>query len=263
MIDIVKQHPYLGKIAGAIKGRLNSAMVGAGPLPGFIDPRTGSVFFDDFFTGNVTTTGPGWLSVGGGTGGGAGVGLSGTDAFGEIRTTATGNGGASRGVLYNGVSQVDLSNGKTYCEWRVKISSLSDVSNPFECWVGLHDNSGIGDATDGIGFGYDETNHGDFWVPYVVGGGTVTDLVLDGGGGRETAAVTADTWTRLGFACESDASSVEFFVNGVSKGTISTNIPVGGETTGLLIKIEKTTGASQRFWRADYAYLAQVFDTAR
>lgn len=250
-------------INGVGATKLFSEMItGKREYPIAIDPRRGSIIFEEWVT--ASSGGKlGWTAIGSGTGATSGVGLSSNDAFGDVFVAATGNGGAARSLLYLGVNSVDLSAGKTFMEFRSKFVALSDGSDPYECWVGLGDTVAAGDPTDGLGWGYDQPNHGNFDVPYAFGGSSGTDLVLDGGGGRETSAITADAWVRRSAIIESDSSSVEFFTDGTSKGSITTNIPVSGEVLGPIIKIDKTTGSNQRLLRLDYFYLCQIFDNER
>jgi hypothetical protein len=66
----------------------------------------------------------------------------------------------------------------------------------------------------------------------------------------------AATWTRLKIVVNSLASSVEFFINGVSVGANITNIPSGaGRALGALMLTVKSVGLTTRDFYVDWIWL--------
>jgi hypothetical protein len=54
------------------------------------------------------------------------------------------------------------------------------------------------------------------------------------------------------FVVNAAQTSVEFFIDNVSKGTIATNIPVDGKFCCPILKIAKTAGNTEREMLADW-----------
>lgn len=86
-------------------------------------------------------------------------------------------------------------------------------------------------------------------------------------GGAETvaaggAAVAVDTnWTHLRIVTNADATSVEFFVDGVSLGTCAANIPTVPLTMGF--KMRKTVGTTERIVNIDCVRFYLRFTNSR
>lgn len=236
-------------------------------LPLAMHPRNGFVYYTDFMSGLATQgTIDDWFVFATGTSGAVGVGAAVLDdsSLGVQTLTAAGNGSLAYGGIARGTNTMNLGTGISYIECRVKVSALSIGAQPFELWLGVGDNIAGADPADGVYFNYDETNHGDFWVGSVANNSSVTDLVFDGAGGRATAAVVADTYYRLGIVADGVADTAEFFVDGVSKGTTSSALPItAGRECAPNFKIAKTTGANVITASLDYVYVAHVFTTAR
>ena len=76
-------------------------------------------------------------------------------------------------------------------------------------------------------------------------------------------AVAAATWLRVEVVVNAAASSAEFFVDGVSLGTVATNIPSGTQKTGVGFRIHKSTGATARTLEVDYVHARCEFTSAR
>ena len=220
-------------------------------------------FFEDFFTSN-STTGTigthGWNSATSGTGAAisqATVPLVTSNVGATQMTTGTTN--AGRAVIFlNGSTLWNATGGEITVETLVLINNLSDGTETFKVYVGLGDNSGgSGDMTDGVYFSYSSTDIAGDWQGNV--SGTSSRTTLD-----TNTAVAADTWYKLKFVINSAANSVEFFINGTSKGTIAdANIPTVTEFFMPIFKIEKSAGTTARLAKIDYFYFLKTLSGTR
>jgi len=77
----------------------------------------------------------------------------------------------------------------------------------------------------------------------------VNDATDDNGG---VVTVTGATWYLLEIEVNTAAGSAEFFVNGVSKGVISSGIPTAAMR--ISTTIEKILGTATRAFQIDYGY---------
>jgi hypothetical protein len=73
--------------------------------------------------------------------------------------------------------------------------------------------------------------------------------------------VTASVWFRLEAIINAAASSVTFYFDGTSVGTITTNIPTPATAFGC--SIIKSAGTTARYLFIDYLRLTQGFTTQR
>ena len=97
----------------------------------------------------------------------------------------------------------------------------------------------------------------------------ITDLSVARGGLRlelagkhaRLVAVAEDVWVKLKIVVNAGGTSAEFFVNGTSVGTQSTNLPTGDISPAL--GIVKTAGTTERVLYADAFRLQQVLTAAR
>ncbi len=249
------------KVSSALGTVLEDGIRGRSGLPLAIDPRHGVILFDDFLTAQATGNME-WTVGTAGTSNGPGVTDVEAGELGVSYNGAVGNGGASRGYTYMGVNGFAPHAGKTYVEIKMRFGSLSDVTDPYVGYFGIGDSVGDGDMTDGVYFVYDQATDGDYWRGKTARAGVRTSLVMDGGGGRASAPVTTGAQV-LGMIIDG-STSVEFFHNRVSKGTIITNLPNSISTiAGLINKLDKTTGAGSRNYVLDYWYFAHIFTTPR
>lgn len=174
----------------------------------------------------------------------------------ETGTTDAGGGGIRRGVG----GAIVLGSGPIAFDAIVKIDALSTVSEEFLLTCGLGAVFSASSPASGspgdnaVYFQYDRTTSIN-WIGAVKSGGTQT--TASGG-----SSVAVDTnWTHLRFVVNAAASSIEFFVDGVSLGTAASNIPTVGLGLGFLIK--KTVGTTERDAFLDYIKLTQHMTTSR
>ena len=217
-------------------------------------PRYGFHLFDDFI-GNNTSGNQigkyGWSTSATGTAAtfnnGAGEGSRPGTVNLDTGTTATG-----RTEINLEIDGVILGGGERY-EAAIDITTLSDATNEFDIRVGLCDVTSGADCTDGVYFWYNR-NTSVNWIRSTANGGTRTQTA-------STNAV-ATGWVYLQFVVADDESSVEFFVNNVSIGSNTLNIPTTA-ATGLLFVIIKSAGTASRDFDIDYVTFYQHNPTGR
>ena len=210
--------------------------------------------FEDFH-GGTATTGQigthGWLSTVNGTGAafatGSAVGLSAQNT--GVISLSTGTNSAGRASLtITGVTLWANTGGITIVEALVQVADLSDGTDTYKLYVGLGDQTGAGDMTDGVYFSYSSADISGDWQGNVSGGSSRTTLDTN-------TAVAANTWYRLRIEINSAGTSAEFFINGTSKGTIADgNLPTSAEFFSPIFKIEKSAGTTARLCYMDYYY---------
>jgi hypothetical protein len=215
-------------------------------------------FFEDFFQTVGTATNPGNNStyfVGFVTG--TGTAVQPADAVAnhagiisiECGTTSTG-----AAILMSQLNNVNsvvgpfiLGNGTIRWGWLVFTpAALSDASQDYRLSVGLAFLGSSADASDGVYFRYNDGVNSGKWQ--AVAALASAETTLDTG-----VTVAVDTWYWLECVVNPAGSSAEFFVDGVSAGSIASNLPT--RTLGMTMGIRKTLGTTERFFRADIAYL--------
>lgn len=178
-------------------------------------------------------------------------------------TTATGVAGIHIGEpIYE--SSLVVGGGVISYKTSINIGTLSTASERF--WVGVGYNNGVFmnvGLSNAICFIYDEGG--------VITGNTASPnwkIVTCNSSVRTFTdtgvAVSAGAWVKLEILINAAATSVEFFINNVSVGTISTNIP-SGISKAMIInnQILKTIGTTSRNLYMDYVAYKQTFTTPR
>jgi hypothetical protein len=128
-----------------------------------------------------------------------------------------------------------------WCSWLVNIPTLADGSQDYELWAGFLDNVGAGDPVDGVYLHYDRDVSAN-WIRGASSNSAHTQ--------NASSVAVATGWHVLSVKC--DGTTAEYFVDGVSIGTETTNLPTGaGRVFGRGIKIEKEAGTTSRDIRVD------------
>ena len=133
----------------------------------------------------------------------------------------------------------------------VNIPILSTAGEEFIVRIGL----GTAQTTDfvrGVYFMYDRLTSVN-WIYCTADANVRTQTA-------SAVAVDAASWIRLKTVVNSDATSIEYFVNEVSLGSITTNIPAYG---ALVIQIVKSAGTTKREILTDYIRYKKVMTTPR
>ncbi|HUR99863.1 MAG TPA: hypothetical protein VMZ26_17500 [Pyrinomonadaceae bacterium] len=166
------------------------------------------------------------------------------------------NAATSSFITRMGSIQYTPGNGELFVEWVIKIETLSDATTNYTMRVGFGSTTtATADNAYGLYFEYASTTSANWLIKSADNSVRTTTTT--------STAVTAG-YHRLGVKANDTATSVEYFVDGVSVGTITSNIPTTTqETAGLFFQVFKNSGATSRFFRLDYAYLFKRFTTCR
>jgi len=148
-----------------------------------------------------------------------------------------------------------LNDGTLYWEWCIRIPTLSDATNRFIIHVGCASaNTSVSSEMFSIRYS-DNVNSGKFLgVCRAASSETTVDTGI---------TVAANTWYRVGALMNANATSAQFYVDGVATGAaVTTNIPTNTFRMGG--GIYKTVGAAAaRTMDVDYTYYLKTFTTAR
>ncbi len=230
------------------------------------DPTTSTQLFEDFLTGYVASGGSGTVACNFGwatqTTGSPAYNLNGSNpgpsnnhpgVF-EIKVTATADGGALISGTPGGpfIANFLTGGGTITAEFLVNIAQLGNGTDDALVQVGLADGTSFNGTNNNIIFLYANATSAN-WQIRTDKAGTATTTTT-------TTPVTA-AWHHLKFVVNAAGTSVEFFVDNVSVGTIGTNIPV----LKLLptFGIKKNLGTGAMYLSCDYIKIDQTFTTPR
>lgn len=168
-------------------------------------------------------------------------------------TTTNGFSGFYTGGINNPASWINLPNGYSYFKASINIAALSTGSERYAFRIGLA-NGMLGDFTSGVYLEYDEAQSAN-WRIKSANFGTRTTTT--------SATAVATGWQTLELLVNSNATSVEFWVNGTSLGTITTNIPGAGNGIGPAMIMQKSVGTTSAYIDVDYVKSWQRLNTDR
>ena len=135
----------------------------------------------------------------------------------------------------------------------VRVPTIPTSSQNFKLEIGFGNSFSSGDSTNFIGFAFNRLIS------------TTNLCIVTGNEGAYTIQIgpslTANAWFTFRAVINSTGTSVEFFINESSIGTIATNIPTNA--IAPLIKITQVNGSSERQIDCDYFALEKVFTTPR
>jgi hypothetical protein len=143
---------------------------------------------------------------------------------------------------------------------RVVPELLSSGVDTFIMHVGLLDNSGGGEPTDGAYFRYTDAVNGGRWEAIVAAGGTRQAF--------DTGVLAQQQYQVLEVEIDFTGPSpvARFFIDGVLTNTVTAPSPVPQGPTqafGMGVSIAKTVGTSQRNLSMDWYYFELDRSTAR
>jgi len=142
----------------------------------------------------------------------------------------------------------------------IYISALSTATETYTIKFGFGDVYSGADFVDGAYFLYSDAGGGSptpNWYKCTASNSTRTKT-------DTTIAAVAAAWTRLKIVVNADGTSVEYFINDVSAGVVTTNIPTGsGRVTGANLGIIKSAGTTAATIRSDWAWLHIDLTTSR
>ncbi len=165
----------------------------------------------------------------------------------ETGTTNSGKSGifARNNTIRKGGGEITI-------EWLVRLADLATVGEGYQVLAGLF-SSGDVPTSDGIYFRYNRSSSVN-WQYVAENSSTESSS-------NSSVAVAEDVWVKLKIVVNAGGTSAEFFVNGTSVGTQSTNLPTGDISPAL--GIVKTAGTTERVLYADAFRLQQVLTAAR
>lgn len=248
-------NPTAQVAAGAITARELSSSI----LP--VDPTIQAIIYDDFLmSGGVSSTigAYPWRTIVNGASAAvtADAGTAANPGIVKFQDTvaATGycfiRGAAGTGSVIKGGGAITIT-------WLIKSpGTLSDVTDNYELYIGLGNGASTGaEPTDGVYFFYNYATSSGAWVGKTANGSSRTSVV-------SATTMAANTWYTLKAVINAAGTSVEFFVNGVSAGTSTTNLPTAALTP--LCGMNTTTGTALGIsFYADYVKLVQDLTITR
>ena len=135
-----------------------------------------------------------------------------------------------------------------------KLSNLSDGTDTYQIAVGFGDSTNTPPPFDnGVFLNYSSTVNSGNWQMSTASSSTRTTS------NSATAATT--NWTTVRINVNAGATLCTYYVNGVSLGTISTNIPT--TTIGPFFVLSKSAGTANRFLKIDLVYMFQQLTSSR
>lgn len=194
---------------------------------------------DFVFSGTVPD---GFNSFASGAGAGVNSNAFGRDAIekavGSIQlqtgTTATGF-----VTLYKGTAAMSCGNGQLLrIRMRVALETLSTVSERYTTYIGFGNTFTSGDMTNGCYFRYNDSVNSGKWeaVTSIAGVRTAND----------TGVPAVTTFSIFEVRVNPAGTSVEYYINDILVATNTLNIPTGSNYFGLIFKMEKSAGVTNR-----------------
>jgi len=181
------------------------------------------------------------------------TGVAGHPGIVALNTGSTAANGRMR-LIPSVLTSTVLGGGVMVFKGGVNVQDLSTAADEYQFIIGLGDGNTSGAQTDGVYFEYDRTTNTN-WLATTVAGGTSTQT-------DTSVAVATSTWVNLTYVVNAGATSIEFFIDGVSVATNTTNIPSGACTPYIRILKSADSGSQRTVW-TDYYYLNQMFTTSR
>jgi len=136
-------------------------------------------------------------------------------------------------------------------EWSISLPALATVSNNFTINVGIGDNP-EGTPNNGVYFSYNNSSAN--WVINTASGGSTSQLATGVG-------PSANTFQRLKFQVNGTGTNVNFFIDDVAVGSLSTNIPVNNSSSPFVAIIDDAGNGGAI--DTDYWYFHYIFNTQR
>lgn len=150
-----------------------------------------------------------------------------------------------------------LGSGETTVEWEIISPSVlsSGAADTYTLYIGLAN----GDATcaaptDGVYFSYTHSVSSGAWIGMTTASSVTTSVV--------GSVMVVSTNYKLKAVINAAGNSVEFFINGTSIGTSTTNIPTAA-LTYLCGMNDTLSSASSNSFKADWVKIQQTFSTSR
>lgn len=166
---------------------------------------------------------------------------------------------AARAVMQQaqsaGTWNLVLGGGPWIFETLINVGTLSTAADEYVIVAGFIDGRANDAISDGVYWEYDRTNSVN-WIGVTESGGTRTEI-------DSSVAVSTGTsaWVKLRFEVNAAGTSIEFFLNGTSVGTSTTNITSNGMQYFIRAMKSASSGA-QNILYIDYIYVRNDLTTA-
>ncbi len=149
-----------------------------------------------------------------------------------------------------------LGGGVLSCTWIINVATLSTGTNSYTLYSGLGDGTTT-ESTNGTYFVYSNGLNSGNWSAKTAAGGSRTTV--------NSAIPVTTGWHKLTATTNAAATSVEFFVDGVSIGSSVSNIPkAGGQEICPFFHMDYAAGTiPAQALQVDLFYLSQTLTTAR
>jgi hypothetical protein len=173
----------------------------------------------------------------------------------QTGTGTTGYAGMTLGP--NNSSQVmQVGGGAITLLYVVKIDNLSTGTDTFQPFVGLTSNQGPGGLNTQyvVAFSGDSNAHTN-WQCLTNNNGTVT--LTDSG------VAVGTGWTTLQLTINAGGTSVQFYINGTSVATVTSNLPATGNTMSPQMWVLKSAGTTNRTMSCDIFWMFQALTSNR
>lgn len=237
----------------SVAGKIGNVTLEAGDVVNAVGlhPNSGIEIWDDWISG--TSGGNlGWTIFTNSGTVGANITAADGDHMGLVRlgsaTTAT---SAPTISLGSGTSII-LGNHSLTTEWLAQIPTLSTALEEYTIRFGLHSSVSSAAPSHAVIFEYDRTQSVNWRLRAIAGGSsTVT---------TSSTIVSNGVWTKFKIVINSDGTLATFYINDVSIGTVTTNIPVGNtQAVSPAFQLVKSVGTTDRIAFIDWFYLKMIY----
>jgi hypothetical protein len=241
-------------------GSTNQRLVTRNGIPTWrqqFEPIREVMFYDEFCGTTSPFSDVVWLLFVGSCSVSAALPTGATTGFGSSRFLFSASG--SYGAIGRNVTSGFFiqANATLVCEVMIWLESLGSVADQYIFRVGFGDIFvGSTDMNNGIYLEYNIATSGN-WLAKTAAGGVRTTVI-------SSTAVVSGAWVRCGFTATS--SSVTYFINGTSVGTINTNIPTTtSNRMSPVFRSGRSAGASASAYAfaIDYFYYHMSFSSDR
>lgn len=171
-----------------------------------------------------------------------------------VNQSTTGTDTTGRAGFLSSSGMHVFANGEHSYETDVRIPLLSTVGEEYIIRIGFLD-SPSADAGDGAYFIYDRLTSVN-WIMGTAQSSTRTATA-------SSTAVAENTWLRLKVVVNAAGTLATYYVDGVSIGTVSTNIPGAGQNLGYGAHIVKSAGTTARTMETDWYRVLISLTTSR
>lgn len=207
----------------------------------------------DYFDGTLITN-----SSGTGSGyGQSGASVASHPGIIRLSTGSTASGYSATWINDAGNIGVVLGAGDS---WRhetvLRVPVLSTGAQQFTARTGFGEGTGSTDGADSCIFKYNEALNGGRWQGSCSSNSTTSTC-------DTTVTVAAGTWYRLTILVNAAGTSADFRINGVSRCTVTTNIPGSARQTSIQTTVSKSVGSTSRDIDVDYIGFESQFGTSR